>query len=72
MKTLLLSGQPLEGWLYPRDEEVVIVERQSLILELASTKADPSDKEEWAEALFYYELLSDLELADAYQDLHGY
>ncbi len=48
------------------------MERQSLILELASTKADPSDKEEWAEALFYYELLSDLELADAYQDLHGY
>jgi hypothetical protein len=72
LKTLLLTGQPVEGWLYPRDEEVVIVERQSLILELASTKADPSDKEEWAEALFYYELLSDLELLDAHHDHYGY
>ncbi len=72
MKTLLLTGQPLAGWLFPRDEEVVSLDRESLILELASSKADPSDKEEWAEALFYYELLSDLELVDAYRDHHGY
>jgi hypothetical protein len=72
LKTLLSQDNIELGFYFPRDEDAATFDREPLILELARSKADPSDQEEWAEALFHYELLSDLQLVDAYQDLYGY
>lgn len=72
MKTLQVWETPFAGWVFPLEDWGDSFDRESLIIELASAKADPTDKAEWAEALLHYELLSDLELMSAYKDLDSY
>lgn len=61
----------IDPGIWPLDvDEPNWFDREAMITELAETKASPDNEEEWAEALFHYELLSDTELLEAHADLY--